>query len=107
LPGNYNEKLDSISLYCSALLNATAQPFGGIRNPGDTLKSIRVIEGNKVVLSIYAPKASEVTVTGDFLKEYKSLSLKKSDNGVWSVMLTDLVPDVYTYDFSVDWHKNV
>jgi len=94
-----------IFLLLLSLLNATAQPFGGIRNPGDTLKSIRVIEGNKVVLSIYAPKASEVTVTGDFLKEYKPLSLKKSDNGVWSVILTDLVPDVYTYDFSVDGIK--
>ena len=84
---------------------AFAQPFGGIRNPGDTLHSVRVLSGNSVVLSIYAPKADSVSVVGDFLKEYKPLFLTKADNGVWSVAVSSLTPDVYTYDFSVDGVK--
>jgi enterochelin esterase family protein len=84
---------------------ANSQPFGGIRTPNDTLKSVRIAGSNKIMLSIYAPKATEVTVMGDFLTEYKPLALTKSDQGVWSVLVTDLVPDVYTYDFTVDGVK--
>jgi enterochelin esterase family protein len=103
---NKGFKISLLVFLCTCLILMTnAQPFGGIRNPGDTLKSIRVLDNNKVVLSIYAPKASEVTVMGDFLKEYKPLALSKADNGVWSVTINDLVPDVYTYDFSVDGIK--
>jgi len=86
-------------------LIVAAQPFGGIRTPNDTLKSVRVLSESKVVLSIYAPKANEVTVIGDFLKEYKPLPLAKGVQGVWSVLVSDLTPDVYTYDFSVDGVK--
>ncbi|MEQ1586624.1 MAG: alpha/beta hydrolase-fold protein [Cyclobacteriaceae bacterium] len=86
-------------------ISAHAQPFGGIRTPNDTLKSVRALKQNKVVLSIYAPKAAEVTVMGDFLKEYKPLPLTKGEQGVWSVLISDLVPDVYTYDFTVDGVK--
>ncbi|HEU5052408.1 MAG TPA: alpha/beta hydrolase-fold protein [Hanamia sp.] len=70
--------------------------------PNDTLQSVRISESNDVTLSIYAPKASEVTVIGDFLKEYKPLPLTRADNGVWSVIIPNLTPDVYTYDFTVD-----
>lgn len=81
---------------------ASAQPNMSPRNPGDTLQSVRILYSGDVALSIYAPKASEVSVMGDFLKEYKPLSLTKADNGVWSVTLTGVRPDLYTYDFSVD-----
>ena len=88
-----------------AYFTAVAQPFGGIRTPNDTLKSVRFSSDNRVTLSIYAPKATEVTVIGDFLKEYKPLPLSKSETGVWSVLVNDLLPDVYTYDFTVDGVK--
>lgn len=84
---------------------AMAQPFGGIRTPNDTLHSVRVLQGNQVVLSIYAPKADSVSVMGDFLSEYQPLSLTNSGNGVWSVVLSGLTPDFYTYDFTVDGVK--
>ena len=57
---------------------------------------------NKVVLSVYAPEAKEVTVLGDYGKEYKADKLTKADNGVWSVAIGPLNPDVYTYDFTID-----
>src|SRR6476659_659134 len=84
---------------------ASAQPNMSPRNPGDTLQSVRVLNDGQVALSIYAPKASEVSVMGDFLKEYKPLPLTKADNGVWSVTLTGIRPDLYTYDFTVDGVK--
>ena len=73
--------------------------------PGDTLKSIRISADNKVTLSIYAPKASEVSVSGDFLQSYGGQKLQKEELGIWSVTVGPVVPDLYTYDFSVDGIK--
>lgn len=84
---------------------AHSQPFRGTPTPNDTLHAVRILPGNQVVLSIYAPRATAVTVIGDFLQEYKPLSLTKADNGVWSVMVGPLTPDLYTYDISVDGVK--
>ena len=70
--------------------------------PNDTLQPVRVLADNKVTLSIYAPEAKEVTVMGDYAKVYGADKLTKADNGVWSVTVGPLAPDVYTYDFTVD-----
>ena len=84
--------------------NLEAQPWQGTQTPNDTLQSVRTT-GNTVRLSIYAPKADTVTVRGDFLREFRPLHLQKDDAGVWSVVVTDLTPDVYSYDFTVDGVK--
>jgi enterochelin esterase family protein len=90
------------SVLLISLSIAQAQPNFGPRNPGDTLQSVRISGDRSVVLSIYAPKASEVTVTGDFRQDNRPLSLSKGADGVWSVMIKDLRPDIYSYDFRVD-----
>lgn len=83
-------------------LGLMAQPNQGIRTPNDTLQSVRIVNGNDVVLSIYAPKASEVSVIGDFLNEWKPQPLMKDEFGVWSVKISGLMPEVYMYEFNVD-----
>jgi enterochelin esterase family protein len=70
--------------------------------PNDTLKSPRILADKRVVISLYAPKATEVVVSGDFQKQYKPLSLTKNDQGVWSVVIDPLKPDYYTYTLTVD-----
>lgn len=97
------KKIVAVLLFSTTI--ATAQPFRGTPTPNDTLHSVRVLSGNQVTLSLYAPKATAVTVTGDFLSEYKPLALTKAENGVWSVTMGPLTPDVYTYDFTVDGVK--
>lgn len=74
--------------------------------PNDTLKSIRVLADGRVKLSIYAPKANEVTVSGDYAPKFGADKLTKDGVGVWS-FTTDYVvkPNVYTYDFTVDGLK--
>jgi len=89
-------------LLCSA---ASAQMPGRTPSINDTLKSIRVLEDKNVVLSIFAPKASEVSVSGDFPGGFPMVKLSKSDDGVWSVTLGALTPDIYTYDFNIDGVK--
>jgi len=96
--------LTSIVLVCFVWA-AFAQMPGYKPTPGDTLKSIRILADKKVTLSIYAPKASEVTVSGDFLDSYGGRKLQKDELGIWSVTVGPIVPDLYTYDFSVDGLK--
>jgi enterochelin esterase family protein len=81
---------------------ASANPLQRPATPNDTLKPVRILTDNNVVLSIYAPEAKEVTVIGDYAKVYGADKLTKADNGVWSVTVGPLAPDVYTYDFTVD-----
>jgi enterochelin esterase family protein len=81
-----------------------AQPPGRQRTPNDTLKSIEVAADHKVTFRIYAPKASEVSVGGDFGPGGK---LTKDEQGVWSITVGPLTPDYYTYDFTVDGVKTV
>ncbi len=82
-----------------------AQPPRPTPTPNDTLQSVRVLPDNRVALSLYAPKASEVFVSGDFPGGFPATRLLKEANGVWSVLLSPLLPDVYTYDFMVDGVK--
>jgi enterochelin esterase family protein len=67
--------------------------------PNDTLVSPEVSADHKVTFRLYAPKAAEVTVRGDFGEAAK---LTKDDKGVWSVTVGPLEPDFYSYSFSVD-----
>ena len=75
--------------------------------PNDTLKSPKVLADKRVAIQIYAPKASEVTVTGDFLSAMKPLNLTKDTHGVWSVTVGPLKPDYYTYTLMVDGVRTV
>ncbi|UZR96831.1 esterase [Chondrinema litorale] len=75
--------------------------------PNDTLQSVRVLTNGKVMFSIYAPKASKVTIDGDFLSLSGSVfgrqkEMSKADNGVWTFTSEVLPADAYTYSFIVD-----
>ena len=70
--------------------------------PNDTLKSPRVLDDKRAIIQIYAPKASEVLVSGDFVSGNKPMSLTKNEQGVWSVTTEPLRSDYYTYTLTVD-----
>lgn len=73
--------------------------------PNDTLRSVLSLPGHNVLFSIYAPKATAVTISGDFPGGFPNLKLTKADNGVWSVLVNEMPPELYTYDFMVDGIK--
>ena len=72
--------------------------------PNDTLKSPEVLPDNRVAFRIYAPKASEVSVGGDWIAQGRGTGgkLEKDDHGVWSITVGPLTPDFYSYTFTVD-----
>jgi enterochelin esterase family protein len=64
--------------------------------------SPEVLPDHKVTFRIRAPKASEVTLTGDWLGATPPPKLAKGDDGVWSVTLGPFEPSIYIYNFVVD-----
>ena len=69
--------------------------------PNDTLISPEVNE-RRVTFRIYAPKASEVTLRGDWMEAPEPVKLEKDEKGVWSATVGPLTPDFYSYSFTVD-----
>jgi enterochelin esterase family protein len=60
-----------------------------------------------VTFRIRAPKASAVTVGGDWTGTSGPAKLDKNNEGLWSVTVGPLVPDFYSYAFSVDGVKTI
>lgn len=87
---------------CFSLTSVMAQFPARTPTINDTLQSVRVSKDYRVTFSIFAPKATEVTVGGDFLLGGPTAKLTKSDNGVWSFTSNPIPPDSYTYNFSID-----
>ncbi len=94
------------ALGLAALSPSLAEAQGQRRRPtpNDTLKSTEVAPDKKVTFRIYAPKADEVSVGGDFGQGGK---MTKDDQGVWSLTVGPLVPDFYSYTFTVDGVKTI
>jgi hypothetical protein len=55
-----------------------------------------------VTLRVAAPKADEVTVTGEILNGAGPVAMTKDAAGVWTTTLGPLPPDIYTYAFNID-----
>jgi enterochelin esterase-like enzyme len=68
----------------------------------DSVVSVKISDDNRVTFSIFAPKASEVTVNGDFRMGSPPASLTKNADGIWSFTSDPIPPDSYTYNFNVD-----
>jgi enterochelin esterase-like enzyme len=83
-------------------LTASAQPQRAPRTPtpNDTVVSPDVATDRRVTFRIYAPKATEVTMGGDFLTG--RATLEKDDKGIWSFTTEPLIADFYSYSLTVD-----
>jgi enterochelin esterase family protein len=75
--------------------------------PNDTLVSTEIAVDRRVTFRIYAPKASEVLLTGDLIEGYGTKPMARDDVGVWSVTMGPLAPDYYSYSFVVDGVKTI
>ncbi len=69
---------------------------------GQALQSPEVAPDHRVTFRILAPKASEVTLTGDWLGSTPPPALTKDEHGVWSITLGPFEPSIYIYNFNVD-----
>jgi enterochelin esterase family protein len=51
---------------------------------------------------VLAPKATEITVTGEILNGADPKPMTKGADGLWTATLGPVPPDVYTYAFNID-----
>ena len=77
---------------------AAAQPAPVITPP-------EVAADRRVTFRLLAPKANEVTLTGEFLPGAKSL--QKDEKGIWSVTVGPLDPEIYNYIFTIDGLRSI
>jgi enterochelin esterase family protein len=66
------------------------------------LRSPEVQADRRVTFRIQAPKATAMTINGDWMPPSTQTPLTKDDEGVWSVTLGPLAPGISIYNFTVD-----
>ena len=59
------KKLLVVTALLASCVAASAQGWMRQPTPNDTLQSVRVLPNGNVLFQIYAPKASQVSVSGD------------------------------------------
>src|ERR1017187_6751059 len=70
--------------------------------PADTLVSPEVQPDRRVTFRLRAPKASDVTLSMDYMPAGAPQKMIRDSEGVWSVTIGPLDPTVYIYSFTVD-----
>ena len=81
---------------CAAALCQPAPPTG------PTVRSPEIHPDGRVSFRLLAPKATEVTLRGEWMEGAGRLPLAKNDEGVWSITVGPLPADLYSYSFQVD-----
>ncbi len=96
----------SVLLWC---LVSTLAPeaVAQMSQRGPQIVSPEVLSDRRVTFRIQAPKASEITLWGDWLGNAPAEKLTKGDQDVWSVTVGPLAPDQYCYSFTVDGVKTI
>jgi enterochelin esterase-like enzyme len=80
---------------------APAAPQGrGVGRGGPPVVSPEINADKSVTLRFRAPNAKEVTLIGEL--DGKTYPMTKNENGIWSVTIGPLAPDVYNYQFNAD-----
>ena len=104
-PDPWKARLDLIERFAPPA--PAGAPSARVPTPNDTLVSTEVAADRRVTFRIYAPKASEVALRGDWMEGPGVEALKKDERGVWSASVGPLAPDFYSYSFVVDGVKTV
>lgn len=68
----------------------------------DNLVSPEVQSDRRVIFRVRAPKASEVTINGDWMTPNTQEKMTKSEEGVWSITLGPLEPGIAIYSVTID-----
>jgi enterochelin esterase-like enzyme len=83
----------------TAAATAAAAQEVGARRAGTAVASPEVGADRRVTFRLLAPGAKAVAVSGDFGPDAE---MRKGEDGVWSVTVGPLEPEMYVYFFTVD-----
>lgn len=91
------KRFSQLCLLTQAMSVAIAQT-----NLSDNVVSPDVHPDRRVTFRIRAPKASEVSLLGDWMDPNKPESMARDERGLWSITAGPLDPGIAIYNFSVD-----
>jgi enterochelin esterase family protein len=89
-----------IVVFVLALASSTAMPVATQEPP--VIQSPEIRPDKSVVFRLWAPKATEVQLSGDWMGPQPPLPFSKNDQGVWTATAGPLEPGLYQYAFLVD-----
>ena len=69
------------------------------------MRSPEIASDGNVTFRLRAPEAHAVGLTGEFMKGSKPLV--KNDQGVWSVTVGPIAPEIYYYNFTIDGVRTI
>ena len=87
-------------LATTATASAQNPPAGRGGPRGPVVVSPEIGADRTVTLRYLAPNATQVTANGEL--DGKPHPMTKGDDGIWTVTVGPLAPDIYTYAFNVD-----
>ena len=90
----------SLVIVLGVIPSADAQPAAGGRVAPPPFVSPEVDTDRTLTLRCFAPNATQVTASGEL--DGTPHPMTKGPDGVWTVTLGPLQPDIYTYAFDVD-----
>ena len=64
-----------------------------------------ILADGRVTFRLNAPKADEVTLTGEFLDGPRSF--EKNADGIWTITVGPIAPEIYHYNFTIDGVRTI
>lgn len=74
---------------------------GGMATPVTALRSPEVHPDRTVTFRFRAPDATKVELVGEIMQGQGARPMTKDDNGIWSVTIGPLPPEIWIYNFRV------
>src|SRR5205823_5074167 len=94
---------------CLILSPGWSQPSQAPQAPSarqsPAIVSPEVTADHHVTFRLLAPKANEVILNGEFMSGNKTL--QKAENGLWSLTVGPLEPEIYNYNFTIDGVRTI
>jgi len=93
-------------ILCAWIPTVTAQPPAARPNV-QAVRSPEVLPDRRVTFRLLAPKATEVSVAGEFKAASQAIPMEKDEKGLWSVTIGPLEPEIYNYNFTIDGVRTI
>jgi enterochelin esterase family protein len=87
------------------LMAALAATTAWAQQAPRSIASPDILPDGRVTFRLNAPKADEVILTGEFLDGPRSFA--KDADGIWSVTVGPIAPEVYHYNFTIDGVRTI
>src|SRR3954463_2047316 len=70
-----------------------------------TVRSPEVAPDRRVTFRLLAPKATDVTLSGEFMTGAKPL--QKDEKDLWTITVGPIEPEIYNYNFTIDGVRTI